>query len=140
MNAIHKFATAASPFAELAGRILLAVMFLYWGMQKLGGGYAGTQAYMEAFGVAGFLLPLVIVLEIVGAIMLIVGWLTRWFSVALAGFSLLAGLIFHTDFSDLTQTILFSKNIALTGALLLLACAGAGHFSVDRMMQRRHKA
>ncbi len=117
-------------YVNLAGRILLALIFLLAGFNKIGG-YAGTQAYMEAMGVPGALLPLVIVLEVGGALALIVGWQTRLAAWALAGFTLLAAAIFHSNLGDQMQMILFMKNLAITGGLLLLAANGAGAFSLD---------
>ncbi len=64
-------------YTNLAGRILLAHIFLLAGINKITG-YSGTQGYMEAMGVPGMLLPLVIILEIGGAVALIVGCQTRW--------------------------------------------------------------
>ncbi|WP_423910302.1 DoxX family protein [Candidatus Spongiihabitans sp.] len=135
MNTICKFIGAACPYGELAGRIGLAVVFLISGVGKIAG-YAGTQGYMESYGVPGLLLPLVIVLEIGGAVGLIVGWKTRWLALALAAFTVLAALLFHFDFGDGLQKILFLKNIAIAGGLLVLCCAGAGHFSIDRLSKR----
>ena len=66
---------------SLVGRAMLAVMFLQAGIGKLGA-YAGTQQYMVSMGVPGWLLPLVITLEIGGAVALIVGWQTRWAALA----------------------------------------------------------
>ncbi|MDH5227050.1 MAG: DoxX family protein, partial [Gammaproteobacteria bacterium] len=80
--------------ADLAGRILLAAMFLIAGIGKISG-YAGTQGYMESMGVSGALLPLVIALEVLGAIAIIVGYRTRLVAFALTGFTLVAGFIFH---------------------------------------------
>ncbi|MGD8583542.1 MAG: DoxX family protein, partial [Gammaproteobacteria bacterium] len=62
---------------ELAGRILLGHIFLLAGINKISG-YEGTAGYMEAMGVPGGLLPLVIVLEIVGGLALIIGFKTKW--------------------------------------------------------------
>ena len=106
--------------ANLAGRILLAQIFLIAGINKLSA-YAATQGYMETMGVPGALLPLVIGLELGGAIALIAGWKTPWAAVALAGFSVVSAIIFHADFSDQMQTIMFMKNIAIAGGLLVLA-------------------
>ena len=117
-------------YVNLAGRILLALIFLMAGLNKIGG-YAGTQAYMESAGVPGALLPLVILLEVGGALALIVGWQTRLAAWALAGFTLLAGLLFHNDFGNQMQLIMFMKNLAITGGLLILAANGAGAFSLD---------
>lgn len=132
MNAICKFIGALCPYGELAGRIGLAAVFLLAGISKISG-YAGTQGYMEAQGVPGILLPLVIILEVGGGAALIVGWKTRWFALALAGFTVLAALLFHFDFDNNLQQILFMKNLAIAGGLLVLCRAGAGRFSVDNI-------
>ncbi|MGL5179384.1 MAG: DoxX family protein, partial [Aeromonas veronii] len=73
--------------ALLAGRVLLALMFVMAGWSKIGG-YAGTQGYMEAMGVPGFMLPLVILLELGGGLAVVLGLFTRSLSVLLAGFTL----------------------------------------------------
>jgi putative oxidoreductase len=116
--------------ADLAGRILLAAMFLIAGIQKVGG-YAGTQGYMEAMGVPGALLPLVIALEVGGAIAIILGWHTRLFALLLAGFTLLSALVFHRASDDPMQAILFMKNLAIAGGFLLLVARGPGGWSFD---------
>lgn len=115
----------------LAARVLLAQIFLISGFGKLGAGYAGTQAYMEAMGIPGMLLPLVIALEIGGGLALIAGFLTRWAALALAGFTVASAVLFHANFGDQTQTIMFMKNLAMAGGLLLLYVQGAGSYSVD---------
>jgi putative oxidoreductase len=120
-------------FAELGGRILLAQIFLLAGINKIVG-YESTQAYMEAMGVPGMLLPLVILLEIGGALMLIIGWQLRGAAVALAVFSILAGLIFHSNFADQMQMIMFMKNLAIAGGLLILAAHGSESFTLARKL------
>lgn len=120
----------------LISRILLAHIYLLAGINKISG-YAGTQSYMEAMGVPGELLPLVILLEIAGGLALVVGWQTRWAAIGLAGFTALAAILFHANFGDQTQMIMFMKNWAMTGGLLLLAVHGAGELSLD---MRRDKA
>jgi putative oxidoreductase len=116
--------------ADLAGRILLATMFLLAGLQKIGG-FAGTQAYMESAGVPGALLPLVIALEIGGALAIIAGWRTRLTALLLAGFTLVAAFLFHRVPGDAMQAILFLKNLAIAGGFLLLVARGAGGWSLD---------
>ena len=118
-------------YTNLVGRILLAHIFLMAGINKITG-YSGTQGYMEGMGVPGMLLPLVILLEIGGALALIVGWQTRWAAYALALFSIVAAIIFHSNLSEQIQMILFMKNWALAGGLLVLAANGAGAFSLDQ--------
>jgi putative oxidoreductase len=119
-------------YSNLAGRILLAQLFLVAGIGKVAA-YAGTQSYMEAMGVPGALLPLVIALEVGGALALILGWQTRLIALALAGFSLVSAAIFHADFGDQMQTILFMKNLAIAGGLLIVAAQDpASSLGLDR--------
>ena len=101
------------------------------GIGKLGAGYAGTQGYMESMGVPGMLLPLVIALEIGGAILIIAGLFTRMTAVALGAFTVLSAVLFHADFADQMQQIMFMKNLAIAGGFLFLAVGGAGTWSVD---------
>jgi len=111
--------------------VLLSVLFLISGVGKIGS-YAGTAAYMGALGVPAALLPIVIATEVLGAIALIVGWKTRFTAFLLAGFTLLAALVFHNHFADQIQAIMFFKNVAIAGGLLLLVANGAGTLSLDR--------
>jgi putative oxidoreductase len=122
--------TPAQNVADLAGRLLLAIMFLLAGLQKIGG-YAGTQAYMDAAGVPGALLPLVIALEVGGALAIIAGWRTRFVALLLAGFTIVAAFLFHRVPGDALQAILFMKNLAIAGGFLLLVARGAGDWSLD---------
>ncbi|MBF7728796.1 DoxX family protein [Pseudomonas sp. N040] len=114
----------------LLARLLLGQLFLLAGLGKLTA-YAGAQGYMESMGVPGMLLPLVILLEAGGGLALIIGWLTRWVALALAGFCLLAALIFHSNFADQVQMVMFMKNLAIAGGFLLLYVQGAGAYSLD---------
>ncbi|HLA32048.1 MAG TPA: DoxX family protein [Pseudomonas sp.] len=114
----------------LVARLLLGHIFLLAGLSKITG-YAGTQGYMESMGVPGVLLPLVIALEIGGSLAVILGFFTRWAALLLSGFCLLAALIFHRNFSDQMQMIMFMKNFAIAGGFLLLYVQGAGAYSID---------
>ncbi|MEQ9638632.1 MAG: DoxX family protein [Alphaproteobacteria bacterium] len=125
----------ASPL-ELAGRILLALIFVSSGLNKVGA-YAGTQAYMESVGVPGGLLSLVILTELGGGLLLAAGLLTRWAALALAGFTLLAAVLFHADFGNQMQMIMFMKNITIAGGLAVVLSHGAGSWSVDAVLARR---
>ncbi len=120
--------------AALAGRTMLAAIFIVAGLNKIGA-YAGTQAYMEAFGVPGILLPAVIALELAGGIAILIGAQTRIVAVLLAAFTLAAALLFHRDFSQPMQDILFMKNVAIAGAFLLLAAQGPGRWAFDNRHQ-----
>ncbi len=115
----------------LIARILLAHIFLLSGFGKLGAGYAGTQGYMVSMGVSGDLLPLVIALEVGGGLALVAGLFTRWAALALAAFCIVGAVIFHRNFADQMQMIMFMKNFAMAGGLLMLYIHGAGAYSVD---------
>jgi putative oxidoreductase len=117
--------------AELAGRVLLAALFLLSGLGKIGE-FAATGGYMQAAGVPSALLPLVIATEVLGAIAIIVGWQTRVTAFLLVGFTLLSAALFHNDFGDQTQMVMFLKNVSIAGGFLLLVAHGAGPLSLDR--------
>jgi len=116
--------------ADLTGRILISAIFLLSGLSKIGG-YAATQGYMEAMGVPGALLPLVIALEILAPIAIIAGYRTRLAAFLLAGFSIVSALLFHRALGDQMQFIMFMKNLAMAGGLLFLVTRGAGNWSLD---------
>jgi putative oxidoreductase len=86
---------------------------------------------MDSVGVPGMLLPLVIILEVGAGVALLVGWQTRIAAYALAGFTGLAAILFHSNLAEQMQMILFMKNWAIAGGLLLLAVNGAGAMSMD---------
>jgi putative oxidoreductase len=115
---------------QLTGRILMSSIFIMAGINKISG-YAGTQGYMESMGVPGALLPLVILLELGGGLAVLLGWQTRIAAFLLAGFSVLSALIFHANFGDQMQSILFMKNLAMAGGLLFLVAGGRHDWSID---------
>lgn len=102
-------------------RGLVGIVFALAGYHKLGAGYEGTAAYMASKGVPGALLPLVILLELGGGIALIAGFQTRLVALSLAVFCLIAALLFHADFGDRMQQIMFMKNLAIAGGLMAFA-------------------
>jgi putative oxidoreductase len=130
--------TSANTFqnvAELGGRVLLAGLFLLSGVGKIGA-YSATAGYMASVGVPGALLPLVIAIEVLGAAAIIAGWNTRIVAFLLAGFSLVSALLFHNDFANQIQMIMFLKNVSIAGGFLLLVAHGAGPISLDRRAAR----
>ncbi len=107
-------------YSNLVARVLMSLIFLTSGLSKISG-FEATQGYMDAMGVPSIMLPLVIILEVGTAISLIIGWKVRYNAYALAAFTLLAALLFHNNFADQMQMILFMKNIAMVGGLLAIA-------------------
>jgi putative oxidoreductase len=126
--------TMSQAISQVLARVFLGQIFLLAGINKISA-YSGTQAYMDAMGVPGALLPLVIILEIGGGLAVIIGWKTKWVALALALFTLVAAIIFHRNFSEQMQLILFMKNIAIVGGFLLLVAHGAGAYSIDKRKQ-----
>jgi putative oxidoreductase len=122
--------------SSLLGRIGLSVIFIVSGFGKIAA-YAGTQQYMAHAGVPGFLLPLVILLEVGGGLAILAGAFTRATAVALALFSLAAGILFHAGIADQNQFIHLLKNIAIAGGFLTLAAHGPGPISVDALRAKR---
>ena len=121
--------------SELAGRILLSVLFLLSGLGKVGA-YAATAGYMSSVGVPSVLLPVVIATEVLGATAIILGWETRITAFLLAGYSLLTALVFHTNFADQIEMIMFLKNVSIAGGFLLLVANGAGPLSLDHRLAK----
>lgn len=129
--------TPAQNLAALAGRLLLAAVFLPAGISKLTG-FAGTVGYIASVGLP---LPqlaavLALLLEILGSLALIAGLGTRWAALALAAFTLLASFFFHAFWAapaeqQFVTQLLFLKNIGIVGGLLVLAASGAGDWSLD---------
>ncbi|MBN8939470.1 MAG: DoxX family protein [Rhizobiales bacterium] len=116
--------------AKLAARILLAAIFIQAGFGKITG-YAGATAYMASAGVPGILLPLVIIVELIGGIMILVGYQARLAALLLAGFTLLAAFLFHLQPGNAAQMGQFMKNLAIAGGFLQLFATGPGLWSLD---------
>ena len=122
--------------AAPAGRILISLMFVTSGFSKISG-YTATQGYMEAMGVPGALLPLVIAVELLGGLTVMLGWHTRIAAFLLAGFSLLSALLFHANFGDQMQMIMFMKNISIAGGFLMIVALGGGAYALDNRSNNR---
>ena len=124
-------------FPVVIARVLLALMFLLAGISKFGD-LQGTAGYIASGGLP---MPQVLAfataaLEVVAALMLIVGWQARWAALALAVFTLLASLFFHKFWAlpadqQYMQQLMFMKNSAVIGGLLMVFAFGAGSLSLD---------
>jgi putative oxidoreductase len=122
---------------NLLGRIAIAALFLPAGLNKLLG-VEGTTGYFASLGLpaVAILVWVVIAIEVLGGVALILGYRTRLVAIALAVFTLLASIAGHAfwaapaDAAFIAQ-LLFFKNIAVIGGLLVLASSGAGSISID---------
>lgn len=134
------FSTLQNPLS-LVGRLLLALLFLPAGISKIGG-FAGTVGYI---GSKGLPMPelgavIAIVVEVLGGLALIAGFGTRIAALVLAVFTLAATVVFHNYWGvpvemQRVQELMFFKNIAVVGGLLVLAAYGAGGWSLDAKRQ-----
>lgn len=122
-------------FAAPLGRALLALIFILGGASKFGD-IAGTGAYMQSVGVPSALAMPAAAFELVAGLAILVGWQTRATALLLAGFCVVTAVLFHRDFADQIQMIMFMKNLGLAGGFLTLVAHGAGAFSIDTRQGR----
>ena len=134
MNALCE---AVKTYGPLCGRILLALIFITSGWGKIGG-FEGTVGYIASKG-----LPLpqlaaagAIAVELIGGLMIVVGWQARWAATAIFLFLIPTTLIFHNYWAadaaqQGMQQIQFMKNLSIMGGMLYVMAFGAGPFSVD---------
>jgi putative oxidoreductase len=121
----------------VAGRVLLALMFVMAGFSKLGN-IAGTAGYIASGG-----LPMATALawgvglfEVIAGLALAVGFQARWAALLLGLFTLLASVMFHKFWAvpadqQFVQQLMFMKNLAVTGGMFMVAALGAGPLSLD---------
>ncbi|WP_313643389.1 DoxX family protein [Pseudomonas sp.] len=126
-----------SATAAVAGRLLLAVLFLLSGFSKLAAADA-TLAYIESSGLPFPLLSYLAALgvELGLAALLIIGFQTRIVAVLMALFTVVTAVAFHSNLADQGQFINFFKNISIAGGLLQVAAFGGGALSVDALQAR----
>lgn len=120
----------------LLARILLAAIFIWSGWNKLVH-YDYMQGYMVSVGVPGWSMPILILWELGGGLLLLLGAFTRPVAWALAAFSVISACIAHSHFADMNQLINFMKNVAMTGGYLYVAYTGAGALSLDQKFKLR---
>lgn len=125
-------------YADVPARAAMSAIFLLSGISKIGA-FDGTQAYMEAFGLPGALLVPTVAFEILAGLAVLLGFRTRQAAFLLAGFSIVTALLFHSDFGDQVQQIMFLKNVAMAGGLLLLARDGSPSLSLERVFSGRQE-
>lgn len=131
MSALHRY-------GPLAGRILIALIFILSGFSKIGG-FDGTVGYIASKGLP---LPQIaaigaIIVELGGGILLALGWKARWAAAAMLLFTALAAFLFHNFWAmppdqAQNQMIHFMKNISMMGGLLYVVIHGSGALSLGR--------
>ena len=123
---------------EVLGRILLSSLFLIEGVRKFFF-QEETIMYMEEYGVPEILFFPSLILEILFPILLIIGYKTRFSALIMALFTLTVALIFHTNFDNQMELIMFLKDIAIAGGFLIIAANEPKICSLDYFLKYKKK-
>jgi putative oxidoreductase len=118
----------------LVARLLLAAIFIWSGYSKLVH-YDYMQGFMVSLGLPGWSMPILILWELGGGLLLLLGAFTRPVALALTVFSVVSALIAHRNFADVEQFINFMKNLSMAGGFLYAAMTGAGALSLDAKLK-----
>ena len=121
---------------ELFGRIFLSALFLAEGIRKFFF-QEETIMYMEDYGVPEILFFPSVILEVLFPILLIIGYKTRFSASIMALFTLTVALIFHTNFENQMELIIFLKDIAIAGGFLIIAANEAKICSIDYYLKSK---
>jgi putative oxidoreductase len=124
-------------YVSVAGRILLALMFVISGFGKLTN-LSGTAGFIASGGLPAPALLAVVVglLELIGGLALVVGYRVRIAGLLLALFTVAASVVFHAYWSapaaqQFVTQLLFMKNMSVAGGMLIISALGAGPLSLD---------
>ena len=123
---------------EALGRIFLSILFLIEGVRKFFF-QEETIMYMEEYGVPEILFFPSLILEILFPILLIIGYKTRISALIMALFTLSVAIIFHTDFQNQMELIMFLKDIAIAGGFLIIAANEPKICRIDYMLKSKTK-
>ncbi len=123
-----------APFASLPLRILIGAAFIGHGYPKIvSPGRKGTQDWLKSMGIPGILGPLVGLLEFLGGIFLLVGFLTPivgiLFSLEMVGTTILSKTKMGKKY-----ILGYELDLAYLAASLALIVVGGGPASLDRLL------
>jgi len=121
----------ATKYAPFVARVLIGALFVIAGLGKLGD-VAGFTGFLTSGGLPAFLAWPSIIFEVALGVAMIVGYQVRIMAFLGAGFSILAGLLYHFNPADQMQMTMFLKNLAIAGGFLMLATYGAGAVALDK--------
>ena len=123
---------------EFVGRLLLSALFLIEGLGKISM-REDVIMYMEDYGVPGILFTPATVIEILFPLLLVVGYKTKWVASIMALFTFTVAIIFHTDFSEGMQIMLFLKDIAIAGGFMIIVAYGPSKISLDHYFKSKQE-
>jgi len=115
----------------LVGRIMLAAMVFWTGYGRLMS-YASIHNYVNDWSVPHAFKPFIILWEVGGGLLLLLGIYTRAAAAALALFCVVSGFVVHLHNGDELQLIDFMKNMALTGGFLYVVATGGGEWTLGK--------
>jgi len=123
---------------EFLGRMFLSALFLIEGFGKISM-QEDVIMYMEEYGVPGILFMPATTLEILFPLFLILGYKTKWAASVMALFTFAVAIIFHTDFSESMQMMLFLKDLAIAGGFMIIIAYGPGKISLDHYFKPKQE-
>lgn len=125
--------------ASLLGRILLVALYVWSGFSKIGN-FGFFEHYAATGGVSAPLLIASIVVELGGSLLILLGYHTRIVALILAAYTIIAILLFYgVHPANLEAQIIAFAELADAGGFLVLAGSGAGGWSLDALLARRHE-
>ena len=143
MNAIHSVMTTRAGWGITVLRIIVGIIFMAHGSQKLfgwfgGGGLAGTAQFMESLGLTPGTLMAALSggAEFFGGLALVIGLLARPAAVALIGLLAVAIFSVHIHNGLFMQNNGYEFALALLGGAVAVLFEGAGRASVDAAISR----
>ena len=123
---------------EFIGRVLLSILFLIEGLGKISI-QEDVIMYMEDYGVPEILFVPAIILEILFPLLLIIGYRTKLAASVMALFTFAVAIIFHSDFNEEMQLIMFLKDIAIAGGFMIIVAYGPGKISLDHYFKSKQE-
>lgn len=141
-HARHSHATVELPILAPIGRVLFAAIFF---MSVPGHFSSHTIDMAAASGVplANIAVPLSGVLELVGALSVLLGYHARIGALLLAIFLVPVTVMMHRFWgltdpgAAMLQRVMFMKNVAMLGTTALIGYFGAGPYSLDERIARK---
>jgi uncharacterized membrane protein YphA (DoxX/SURF4 family) len=124
-------------FIPLLGRLCLAVLFARSVVTKImDPDELAARLIDKGMPLPEILGVVVIAFELIGTLLLIVGWKTRYAALLLILWLIPVTIIMHPP-DDPKQIGAFLKNLGLIGGLLFLYRSDAGEWSVDGLQKKR---
>ena len=123
---------------EILGRIFISSLFIVEAVRKFFSPDEGMM-YMSDYGVPEILFYPSLIFEFVVPLILIAGFKTKFFASLLFLFVLSVTVIFHTDFNEGMQMMLFLKDIAIAGGFMIIIAFGPGKISLDHYFKSKQE-